>query len=122
MAVTKKGLLELPEPIVGVTLALTTALAAALSYTLARHKIPQFRFSLRANKFPLFAGLATSAAFLLNFSALKIGDVSIVAPVFSTFPLFGVFLSYFFLKEEITARVWLGALIIIIGVAVIQVF
>jgi len=122
IAVTKKGLLELPEPIVGMTLALTTALVLALTYILASQKIPQLRFSLQANKFPLFAGLATSGAFLLNFSVLKVGDVSIVAPLLSTFPLFGVFLSHFFLNEEITGRVWLGAVIIITGVAVINVF
>ncbi|MCH7648989.1 MAG: EamA family transporter, partial [Thaumarchaeota archaeon] len=57
-----------------------------------------------------------------NFSALKIGDVSVVAPVFSTFPLFGVFLRRFLLKEPITGRTWLGTIIIIVGVAVIQVF
>jgi drug/metabolite transporter (DMT)-like permease len=121
MVATKKGLLELNEPIVGAALALTTALIVISAYVVATKKVRNLK-PTKKMIFPVIAGFSMATAFTLNFSALRIGDVSMVAPVFSTFPLFGVFLSHFILKEQITGRVWIGAVIIIAGVAVIQVF
>ena len=122
IAITRKALLVLGDPFIGLAIAGTAALILALVYILASGQIRYVRPAVSAGKIFILAGLAGSAAFFLNFSALKIGDVSMVAPVFSTFPLFAVLLSHLFLKEEITARIWLGAVIIILGIAVIQVF
>ena len=72
--------------------------------------------------FPALSGGTMETSFFFNFSALQEGDVAIVASVFSTFPLFGVFLSHFLLKEQITSRTWLAAGIIVAGIVVIQLF
>lgn len=122
MVVSKKALGLMDDPIAGATLSGTTALIVILMYMAATGRLQNLRPTKAVAIFPVFAGLAMTAAFLLNLNALQIGDVSVVAPVFSTFPLFGIFLSHFILKERITRHMWIGALIIILGVAVIQVF
>jgi len=122
IALTKKGLLLLDDPIIGAAIALSAAFVIVLGWSLITGQTKNLRLAPSEITFPFFTGLSMSCAFFLNFTALQIGNVSIVAPIFSTFPLFGVFLSHFFLKEEITGRAWLGAAIIVLGIAVIQVF
>lgn len=122
IATTKKALELLDDPIAGATIALSTALFVVAGSMIATGQIKKLNFTRGEITFPALAGCSMAAAFFLNLSALQRGEVSIVAPVFSTFPLFGVFLSHFFLKEQITGRTWLGAIIIILGIAVIQLF
>ena len=122
IVVSKVALGILDDPMVGVGLTMVGALLVVLGYIVGTRRVRHFRVMHRGSIFPVLGGFCMAAAFFLNFSALQIGDVSIVAPVFSTFPLFGVFLSHFFLKEEITGRTWLGAIIIVLGIAIIQAF
>lgn len=122
IAISKVAIGVIADPIVGVALALSTALFVVLGYIIGTSRFHHFRIAHRGSLFPVLAGFSMASAFFLNFSALQIGDVSVVAPVFSTFPLFGVFLSHFFLKEQITGRTWLAAAIIVFGIAVIQAF
>ena len=119
---TKVALNALPDPIVGVGLTLSAALFVILGYVIATRQFYHLRIVHKGSIFPLLAGCSTAAAFLLNFTALEMGDVAVVAPVFSTFPLFGVVLSHFILKERITGRMKLGAIIIVSGVILIQAF
>jgi len=69
--------------------------------------------------FAMLAGACMVGGFTLNFTALEMGDVSVAAPLFGTFPLFATFLSHFLLKEHITGRIWLAAVFMVCGVAVI---
>lgn len=122
IALTKKALVLLAEPILGAAVALAGALAITALYAAGTKRAGQFRPRKNLLKFPILAGGSMAAAFILNFSALKVGSVSVVAPILSTFPLFGVFLSHFFLREEITGRIWVAAAAIVLGIAVIQAF
>ncbi|MEK7510218.1 MAG: DMT family transporter [Patescibacteria group bacterium] len=122
LTVSKKALIETGEPLLGATLAGTAALLMVFVSMLWGKHFRQLPLAPGGIKLFILAGLSMAAAFLLNFSALKIGDVSIVAPVFSTFPLFGVLLSHLLLKEQITGRTWLGAIIIMLGIMVIHIF
>ena len=119
IALSKFALTALDNPIVGVGLTLGTALFVITGYMIGTKRIKTLRLTRGEVTFPVLAGCSMAAAFFLNFSALQIGDVSIVAPVFSIFPLFGVFLSHLLLKEQITGRTWLGAAVIVAGIAVI---
>jgi uncharacterized membrane protein len=110
------------DPIVGVALTLGAALFVAFGYVISTRRFYHFKILHKGSIYPVLGGFSMASAFFLNFSALQIGSVSVVAPVFSTFPLFGVFLSHFFLKEHITGRTWLAAIIIVAGIAIIQVF
>ena len=121
IAITKRGFEEFSDPLGAAAIAGTMALVMALSYVLWSKKGPQLRASSFSDiKFSLLAGVSLSAAFLLSFSALNLGEVSIVAPLLSTFPLFGVLLSYVFLKEKITTKMWIGMVFILAGVSFIQ--
>ena len=122
MAITKQGLLALPNPILGVAISLTSALIVTSIPLVKANKLPRLHFTKTETVFPLLVGISMACAFFLNFRALEEGSVAVVASVFSTFPLFGVFLSHLLLKEQITSRTWLGAAIIIVGIIVIQLF
>lgn len=122
IALSKVALNELNDPIVGVGLTLSAALFVILGYIIGTRRLQHFRVVHKGSLFPVLGGFCMASAFFLNFSALQIGSVSVVAPVMSTFPLFGVFLSHFFLHEQITGRTWLGAIIIVAGIAIIQAF
>ena len=122
IAVTKVALGFLDNPVVGVGLTLGAALFVILGYIVGTRQLHHFRVMHKGSLFPFLGGFSMATAFFLNFSALQMGDVSVVAPLMSTFPLFGVFLSHFFLHEQITGRTWLAAIIIVLGIAVIQAF
>jgi uncharacterized membrane protein len=122
MATTKIALGGLADPMVGATLALCAALGVVFGYVAGTKQIRKINLSKKEMMFPALSGCTMAAGFFFNFRALQEGDVAIVASVFSTFPLFGVFLSHFLLKEQITSRTWLAAIIIILGIVVIQVF
>ena len=121
IAITKRGLQDLTDPLIAETLVGTMALLVVLSYAIWSGKILELRTSSFSSiKFPLLAGASLSTAFLLNFNALSYGEISIVAPIMSTFPLFGVLLSFVFLKEKITEGMWLGIIFILAGISFIQ--
>jgi len=122
MAITKQGLLFLSSPMVGAAISLTSAFVFVFVSLASANKLPRAPFAKSDLFFPFLTGISMACAFFLNFRALEIGEVSIVASALSTFPLFGVFLSHFFLREQITSRTWLGAAIIVLGIVVIQVF
>ncbi len=58
---------------------------------------------------------------LLGIFALRVGTVSVVAPLTGTMPLFVLALSSLFLRdiERITARLVVGTLLIVLGVYLI---
>ena len=121
IAITKRGLQDLADPLGAGALVLTMALLVALLFVLFNRKTLELRASSFSDiKFPLLAGVSLTAAFFLNFSALKMGEVSIVAPLMSTFPLFAVLLGAVFLKERITQKMFLGMIFILAGVSFIQ--
>lgn len=122
MATTKIALGGLADPIAGATLALSAALGVVFGYVVGTKQIRKINFARKEIMFPALSGCAMAAGFFFNFRALQDGDVAIVASVFSTFPLFGVFLSHFLLREQITGRTWLATVIIVAGIVVIQVF
>jgi len=80
MAITKRGFQEFSDPLGAAALAGTMALLVVLLYVLWSKKTSQLSASSFSDiKFSLLAGVSLAAAFLLSFSALKLGEVSIVA-------------------------------------------
>jgi drug/metabolite transporter (DMT)-like permease len=67
----------------------------------------------------LLSGLINGTAILCLYTALGVGQVSVVAPLVSTFPLFTLALGMLFHLERITRRVYLGVLLVVIGVIVV---
>lgn len=62
--------------------------------------------------FLVLSGVATGLSWLFYFRALQSGDVSRVAPIDKLSVVITIFLSFLFLKEEVSLRVFLGALLI----------
>lgn len=61
------------------------------------------------------SGLATSASWLCYFHALKVGDVSKVAPIDKLSVLIAMVLAALLLGDTLTARHWLGGILIVSG-------
>lgn len=77
----------------------------------------------RALLMMVLAGLATTAGVTFNLLALSRAPVVIVAPVSSITPLVSLALAHIFLQrlERVTPRMWLGAALVVAGVATIAV-
>lgn len=65
--------------------------------------------------FLILSGAATGLSWLFYFKALQLGDVSRVAPVDKLSVVITICLSFMFLKEPISAKVIIGALLITAG-------
>ena len=65
--------------------------------------------------FLILSGVATGLSWLFYFKALQTGDVSRVAPVDKLSVVMTICLSFIFLKEPVSPRVILGALLITCG-------
>ena len=65
--------------------------------------------------FLIWSGAATGLSWLFYFKALQIGDVARVAPVDKLSVVITICLSFLFLKEPVSAKVIIGALLITAG-------
>lgn len=65
--------------------------------------------------FLVLSGAATGLSWLFYFKALQTGDVSRVAPIDKLSVVITICLSFLFLKEEVSLRVVVGALLITCG-------
>ena len=65
--------------------------------------------------FLILSGLATGLSWLFYFKALQTGDVSRIAPIDKLSVVITILLAFFILKEPLTPRVILGALLITTG-------
>ena len=65
--------------------------------------------------FLILSGAATGLSWLFYFKALQIGDVARVAPVDKLSVVITICLSFLFLKEPVSAKVIIGALLITAG-------
>lgn len=62
--------------------------------------------------FLILSGAATGLSWLFHFKALQVGDVSRVAPIDKLSVVITICLSFLFLKEPVSLRVIIGALLI----------
>jgi len=66
------------------------------------------------------SGLATAGSWIFYYKALKDGDIATVALIDKTSVVIAILLAWWFLKEAVTLRITLGALLIIAGLLVIS--
>lgn len=69
--------------------------------------------------FLILSGAATGLSWLFYFKALQLGDASRVAPIDKLSVVMTICLSFIFLKEQVSFRVIIGALLITVGSIVI---
>ena len=117
----KGGLLILPDPYIGAAIATTTSLTIFAISLLVMGRIRLIQ--PRRESFPFFgsAALVAATAQILNFMALTKGEVSAMAPLLDSTPLFTVLFSAIFLRdlEKVTARIVLGVLLMLTGAIII---
>ena len=65
--------------------------------------------------FLVLSGLATGLSWLFYFKAMQTGDVSRIAPIDKLSVVITIFLACLFLKEPVSTKVILGALLITAG-------
>jgi uncharacterized membrane protein len=115
----KMGLNILDSPIFGVTVGFVTSLAFYAGMCLVSKKL-RASISIAKKDLPYFcgAGIFLTAAWLIMFYALSIGDAIVVTPLANLHPLVVLVLSYFFLGkiEKITKGILLGACVVVVGV------
>ena len=69
--------------------------------------------------FLVLSGIATGLSWIFYFKALQLGKVSQVAPVDKLSVALAIILSVVFLKEALTLKIAMGAILIIVGTIVL---
>ncbi len=120
----KSAFSYIPDPIVGATISCITGLfvLCTLLPVLPKNSRPDNMKNKKAWVFYGSCGLINAAGFTLNFAAMSHGDVSIVAPLTCTAPVFAILCSYFLLKdlEKITLSICIATAITVTGAILIS--
>lgn len=119
--IRKTGLLLLPNPFLAAAVTTTTALVTFLVTQALMGQFHAIRIDKRCLPFYGTASVVSTVSQLLAFTALSMGQVSVVVPLVNTNPLFVVIFSAFFLKdlEKINKLVVVGVILVVSGVALI---
>jgi DME family drug/metabolite transporter len=120
----KFALVEIPHPLLGAAVTVTSSLGVSfLTVWISGKRRSPLVFNRQCLPFFIAAGIFVSLAMISIYYALHLGKVTVVIPISSTGPLFALTLSAIFLREveKVTAKVVLGAFLIIAGVYVISV-
>ena len=118
----KMGLNILNSPILGVTVGFVTSLVIYAGMCLVSKKL-RASISIAKKDLPYFcgAGIFLTAAWLVMFYALSMGDAIIVTPLANLHPLVVLLLSYFFFffVEKISKGILIGTCAVVLGVLLI---
>lgn len=71
------------------------------------------------NVYGILSGVALAVGLLFYYLALQGGNVSIVVPLTATYPVVAVLLGYVLLSERPTALQWIGAILVVVGAALL---
>ncbi len=117
----KYALTLLPEPLLGATLAYAISIPVLFLFYPFLPADERLSFERAGLWGFVAAGSVLTVSFLCHFMAYRYGEVSIVAPIVYTAPLFSLLLARIWLKEEeeITWRKTAGALLLFIGMLAI---
>lgn len=113
----KKGVEDVPANL-ALAIRVTFILAFAWIVALLSRQTKLDAISPRAWWFLFASAVATGASWLCYFRALQLGPVSKVAPVDKLSFVVAVVLAYLFLGEAVTAKVAVGAGVIVVGVLI----
>lgn len=121
VAILRKVGLSQMSPVPGFAINVTTALVAFTGFLVISGNRGALVSNGRSLAYFVAAGVAENAAVFLTLLALDIGTVSVVAPLAGTAPIFGLLMSFLFLRgvETVSGRVVLGTLLTVLGVYLI---
>jgi drug/metabolite transporter, DME family len=118
VAIIRKLGLSHAGPLFGSAVNITTALVTFTAFLLASGNRQVLVWRGRGLAYFVGAGIAENLSVFLVLVALGLGEVSVVAPLAGTAPLFVLPFTSLFLKgvERLTGRIVLGAILIVLGV------
>lgn len=119
--IRKKGLLIQPDPLIAVTITVSTSLIVFVCTLLVSGRIRSVRINRRCLPFYASSAVASVTGQVLTFTALSAGEVSVVVTLISTTPLFIVLLTALFLREleRINWKVVAGVVMLVAGIVMI---
>ena len=119
--IRKAGLNTTNEPVIVSTITTATSLLCLLGSLLFSGKKRSIKLNRRS--LPFYGGAAVFALIgqLCTFIALNGGQISVVAPLINTTPLFAIVLTALFLRgeEKITPMVLIGVVLLVAGIGFI---
>jgi drug/metabolite transporter, DME family len=120
--IRKLGLNSTSEPIIASTITTATSLVCLLASLLLFGNARSIRIDRQSLPFYGSAAIFALIGQLCTFIALNGGQISIVAPLINTTPLFAIALSALFLRgeEKINRFVWIGVVLLVAGIALIS--
>ena len=123
-SVRKLGLMILPEATLGALVGAASSFISFAAYLAANRSLGTVIFSMRSLAFFTVSGVVVSLGWLSMFNALLVGEISVVAALIGTNPLFSLLLSWLMLRgsERLGWRVTVGCLVIVAGAAIVTLF
>jgi DME family drug/metabolite transporter len=119
--IRKAGLNTTNEPVIASTITTATSLVCLLGSLLFSGKTRSIK--LDSQSLPFYGGAAVFALIgqLCTFIALNGGQISVVAPLINTTPLFAIAFTALFLRgeEKITPMVLIGVVLLVAGIGFI---
>jgi len=121
VAILRKIGLSQAGPVLGFAVNVTTGLLVFTVFLMASGNRQTMACRGRSLVHFISAGLAENGGVFMTLVALKLGTVSVVAPIAATAPIFVLPLSMLFLRgiERLTARVAVGTVLVVLGVFLI---
>lgn len=121
VAILRKLGLSQTGPVLGFAVNVTTGLLVFTLFLVVSGHRQTMACRGRSLAHFITAGLAENAGVFMTLVALKLGTVSVVAPISATAPIFVLPLSLLFLRgiERLTARVVIGTALVVLGVYLI---
>jgi DME family drug/metabolite transporter len=121
VAIIRKLGLSQAGPLFGSAVNITTALVTFTAFLLASGNRQALVWKGRGTVYFVGAGIAENLSVFLVLVAMSLGEVSVVAPLAGTAPLFVLPFTSVFLKgvETLTGRIVVGAMLIVLGVVLL---
>ena len=120
-SIRKHVLALMPEPLLGATLSYAISIPVLFLFYPFLPDNERISFNRAGVTGFALAGSILTLSFFCHFTSYRYGDVSIIAPIVYTAPLFSLLLARIWLKgeEEITWQKTAGAVLLFIGMVVI---
>ncbi len=109
------------SPILANLIRVAGALIFLAIITIAVKDLSSAKLTFKNVAYLLIAGIiASGVAMIIYFQALKISQASKVVPITSIYPLFTVIFSALILGENVSLKVVIGAVMIVVGLALVS--
>jgi drug/metabolite transporter, DME family len=120
--IRKAGLNATNEPVIASTITTATSLVCLLGSLLLSGNKQSIKINRESLPFYSSAAVFALIGQLCTFIALNGGQISVVAPLINTTPLFAIAFTALFLRgeEKITAMVLIGVVLLVAGIAFIS--